>query len=1656
MAWADVAFRLNFFNPPAGSTALSLLEQNSLMAILKNLYDYSPTMRTIFDTHLVAAQQTLNIGNDVSAGANEPGGAGSAGGLPNFDLYINLSYWTSATQPFYRGVNESGVTFSFSMHRFLAHELVHNLLKQVDVYSGPPPNSQAVADLMGSASQTNQTGWTVPIENVIMAELAPHVSALDATYAPVTDAGQSRAAYYFQVQEIEAGQSLAPGVSVHRAFADLDENVTTVIDFRNAGNSNDLLFARGGNDTVLSGNGSDFVYGGRDSDALVGGGGADTIYGDYGTLVLDLQGLPSTAAPLGNDHLFGGDSTRVANGQSLTNWTPDVAEATSWLDGVTDRLEGGAGDDTYYVGAGLPTASYNFWDPSSNPYSNHFINPAIFSWVDQVKDSSGNDRIYGYSAEPRNIAGPNWDYMVVESTGTYSARSWVSQYYKNVFVWSTSLRDKAVMYDFALGRWLWVQAFDSNDDISSIPLAELIDFKWGQFGINKGADPTPPPANSPPPPPPPPGTPNNILDTPGDDYIGGTSGDDVIGASTGNDYIDGKEGNDVIAPGSGNDAVVGGAGYDTVSYSASDAAVDVDLDLYATQIGGHAQGDVLESIESVVGSAYDDQVRGTGYNNYLTGGGGSDLLDGRAGDDILDGGLGADQLFGGAGNDTFYVDNAADVVDEAVGAGTDTVRASVSYALGANAENLVLLGTASIATGNALDNALTGNSADNVFTPGLGDDSIAADAGDDLLIVSGNRADYVVSMVDANQVRIVDSRLGGEGTDTLSGVERVQFADGIFTVTALLGSGQSLNGTGNDDVLTGTTGHDVLSGLAGNDLLDGGAGVDIMIGGLGNDTFVIDNASDVVTELAGEGTDTIQSSLSLTITRHVENLTLTGSADLTAIGSDVANALTGNSGANLLVGLAGNDILNGGAGADRMEGGQGDDTYYVDTQADLVLEAAGEGIDTIISTVRVNSTANIENITLIGTAVVNAYANDLNNILIGNSAANTLQGFAGDDYLDGGAGGDQMVGNDGDDTYIVDSTSDSVSELANQGFDQVFSSVSRSIQFAGDIEKLTLTGTSALTATGNALDNELVGNVANNTLDGLSGVDTMRGGVGDDIYVVENTADAVIENAAEGTDLVRSTASSYTLSANVENLTLTGSLAINGVGSGLDNVLTGNTAANILSGAGGNDTIDGGDGNDTLYGGDGADVLTGKAGNDVLFGDAGNDSLNGGTGTDAMTGGSGDDVYIVDNAGDTVTEAIGEGTDRVESSVAWVLGANQENLTLTGSGAIAGTGNALNNWIIGNFANNTLSGADGDDILDGGTGTDTFIGGLGNDEYRVDGPGDIVTELANQGIDTVKSTATLTLAANVENLVLLGTNALSGTGNDLANVITGNSGANTLNGGLGADTLIGGLGNDTYVIENVGDAVTENAGEGTDLVQASISTTLWANVENLTLTGTANINAIGNALNNILTGNTGANLLDGGAGADAMSGGTGNDTYVVDTVGDTATEASTTGGTDLVQSFVSFTLGNNVENLLLTGTASTTGTGNSIANVITGNAGANVLSGLGGNDTIDGAGGDDRIIGGAGSDQLTGGAGSDTFYFATGFGTDVIQVFDDATVDNDVIEFSTSVFATFAAVQAASTQVGADVVITKSTTDKVTLKNTTLSQFGADDFRFVA
>ncbi|MDF3022813.1 MAG: hypothetical protein K0R10_174 [Alphaproteobacteria bacterium] len=450
----------------------------------------------------------------------------------------------------------------------------------------------------------------------------------------------------------------------------------------------------------------------------------------------------------------------------------------------------------------------------------------------------------------------------------------------------------------------------------------------------------------------------------------------------------------------------------------------------------------------------------------------------------------------------------------------------------------------------------------------------------------------------------------------------------------------------------------------------------------------------------------------------------------------------------------------------------------------------------------------------------------------------------------------------------------------------------------------------------------LNGGIGDDSIDGGTGDDMMTGGTGNDKYFVDSSGDIIVEQSGEGTDTITSSAS-FDMSANAQNAEIL-----------------------ILTGTAHNDA-------------------TGNGDNNTITGNAGNNRIDGGAGADKMSGGAGNDTYVVDNAGDSVTDT--SGIDTVEASITYTLGTGIESLLLTGGGNIHGTGNT---------GINTLTGNDGDNTLNGGTGADTLIGALGNDVYVVDNIGDVVSEDAAGGFDTVMASANYVLGAEIENLVLTGTRAANGTGNADDNTITGNTGINTLDGGGGFDTLIGGLGNDIYLVHDGDVTVLELSGAGTDTVRSDIDYALDDFVENLVLLGAARIGT-GNADANTITGTGGDDTLDGGGSIDKLIGGLGDDTYYVENTRDTVSEGVNGGNDTVYSSAGSFTLSANIETLILTG-AAVTGIGNAGHNLITGAAAQNTLSGMTGNDTLDG---------GAAADTLTGGTGADNFKFTVIDGT---------------------------------------------------------------------
>jgi Ca2+-binding RTX toxin-like protein len=935
-----------------------------------------------------------------------------------------------------------------------------------------------------------------------------------------------------------------------------------------------------------------------------------------------------------------------------------------------------------------------------------------------------------------------------------------------------------------------------------------------------------------------------------------------------------------------------------------------------------------------------------------------------------------------------------------------------------------------------------------------GETTVSETAPGDIHLAAGANGDYTIQWLNGSDV--VQLRYDADNLPVLASVT------GDISNNVITGSNAATSGLR----LVGGLGNDILTGTAFADILDGTDGADRLIGGAGNDTYIV-NGDDRIVENEGSGLDTVVTRESYTLTaRSIENLRLLGTSPANLTGNGVDNTIYGNRADN---------VINGRGGADTMIGGNGNDTYYVDSSLDTIIENANEGIDTMIA---VSGTLpnNVENFRATGTNNSIISGNALDNHIIGNNGANVI---------DGQGGADILQGRGGDDVYYV-GAGDQIIEGLDNGDD--FALVNVSYVLDDNVEGASLIAGGVFNLTGNDLANQLSGNSDANILDGGAGADTMRGFQGADIYIVDNVGDVVIDgDTITGADEVRASVSFSLTGTDAENLTLTGKAAIDGTGSNAGNVIRGNAAANVITGVGGSDTLYGNGGNDQLIAGaNGNSTLAGGTGNDtytvsaqgdlvdtivelanqgtdtilanitgglyalpenvenltliagfgsagavgnslsnVIIGDAGNNILDGGGGADVLSGGLGDDIYVVDSAADVVSEEIDGGDDTIESAASRTLGSNIENLRLSGSANVSGTGNTLANSITGNSGANTLQGLAGNDVLVGGGGTDTLAGGDDND-MLVGGSGNDVFDGGN-GIDTASFRAAastisvdLAITATTQNTGY-GQDRLTGienvlgsdTGNDFlqgdananrlfgsggGDVLDGRAGADTLQGGEGNDTLTGGADNDTLdggngfdtasyagaatgVTVDLSESGAQATGDGTDRL---------AGIEGLLGSATGNDTLTGDYQANTIDGNGGNDLIEGGDGADTLSGGAGTDTIsYAGSVGDVMVNLGTGaandgfGARDVISGF---------ENIV----------GSQFDDTLRGDGGANVIEGGTGRDVIRGGAGADIFVYRNLSDSTLATAGRDTIIdFVTGDKIDLSLIDADSTTVGD-------------------------------------------------------
>jgi Ca2+-binding RTX toxin-like protein len=1183
---------------------------------------------------------------------------------------------------------------------------------------------------------------------------------------------------------------------------------------------------------------------------------------------------------------------------------------------------------------------------------------------------------------------------------------------------------------------------------------------------------------------------------------------------------------------------------------------------------------------------------GNDANNELTG---------NSQANFLDGGVGIDLLIGGMGDDTYIVDNVDDVVVENASSaqltpfgarafleGIDTVRSSVSYTLSENVENLTLTGAAAIdGTGNELANNLIGNSAANVLSGGGDNDTFIGGAGNDTLRGGTGNDIYLFNLGDGVDT-ITDTSLPGEGntvefgagiapTDLSLGVgsllirvgtngdaihltnfdptnvlgprtiESFRFADGTgLSYDQLVARGFDLTGTAGHDTITGTNVVDQINGLAGDDTIQAGAGEDLLNGGAGSDSYIYN---------LGDGIDTIDDTAAVGAGNRLQFGAGISQTGLTFTRDEVARTLTidvGGSGTDQLV-LTNFDLIgaNGSLVVETLAFADGSTASlsallggpvnhaptvatpladqmvpedapfsiavpantFADQDANDVLTLSASLADGTALPAWLTFDATTRTFTgtpddaQVGSLDLKVTATDTGTLSAADTFTLTVTNVNEVPTVAAPLT-DQQATEDAPFTFVVQtSTFADVDQLHG---DQLTYSATRedgtalpswlsfdatTRTFSG-IPLNSDVGTLALRVTATDIGNLSVSDTFSLTVTNVNDAPTVAAPLADQTgNEDEPFSFTIAANTFADADLIHGDVLTYSatladgstlptwLSFNPTTRTLSGTpgngdvgvlaltvtatdtgnlsaatgfaLTIQNVndaptvavpladqqatqGTPLSVVVPANTFADVDAGdtltytaaqadgtslptwlsfdpltrtfsgtpqSGDVGTLDvrvtatdqgtlsvadvfaltiapsgGTAGNDTLIGTDGDDTLSGLAGNDTLTGGEGQDLLDGGTGNDTMQGGTGNDTYIVDVAVDVVTELANEGTDTVQSSITYTLGANVENLTLTGTANLNSTGNVLDN------------------ILTGNSGANVLTGGAGNDTYVV-GAGDTVVEQAGGGTDRVESAITYMLGSNVEHLTLTGTTAINGTGNTFANVLLGNSVANALTGGGGDDTLDGGDGNDVLDGGTGNDALVGGLGHDTLSGGGNVDTLDGGAGDDNLDGGDGNDALTGGIGDDQLTGGGEADTLDGGEGHDTLDGGAGNDILLAGQGNDILIGGGNADTLDAGDGDDSLD-GGAGNDILLAGAGNDQLIGGGNADTLDGGSGNDTLDGVAGDDILLGGEGDDTLLGGGdhdvldggtGNDILEGAAGDDLFHFKIGYGQDTIQ-----------------------------------------------------------------
>ena len=1313
---------------------------------------------------------------------------------------------------------------------------------------------------------------------------------------------------------------------------------------------NGLALGGDGNDTLLGGLGADNLRGEAGSDLLDGGDGADLLNGgDGNNTLLGGLGADTMVAGFGNDLLDGGEGDDNLNGGGPNNTLlgglgADTLQAAGYGNGLldggdgADSLNGGDGTNIVLGGLGADTMVAGFGN-------------------DLLDGGDGADSMAGGYGDDTYVVDNLRDRMTeIAGQGTDTILLRLARFSL------TGLQVENVTGDMP------DQAFSitGNTLANVLTGAELADSLAG--GSNA-------------------------------DTLNGLDGQDSLDGGTGNDLLDGGGGHDTLVGGTGADLLRGdGLSFETeelfdptenpfagvnMPYQPALSFTDLDNDGDPDLVMASDWGELRAWQRNADGSyTAMDGAAGRPANPFAALG---QFDSAKPSFTDLDGDGDLDLVVGN-GNGLRVFQRDGSFYTELTGGANPFIGINVGWGQAQAFTDLDGDGDLDLVTGNGSSNIRAFRRDGASFTELTGSanpfaairvNSTASpiftdlDSDGDLDLVVGARdgtlrsfrrdgASFTELTGSANPFAGIDV-----GWDAAPGFTYVD-QDGILDLVVGSGDGPVL-------VFAPPRGQDSLVGGAGNDTLDGGGGADTMAGGTGNDSFYVDNAGDVVQEVAGQGTDTILLRLgNYTLSgTTVENLTGAADRAFSVLGSSINNVLTGAAQADTLNGDAGNDTLNGSAGSDSVVGGIGNDWLDGGADADTLSGAAGNdmllggnGADWA-SYAELTAASQAVTVNLTTGRATGAAGNDsltgIENIL-GGAGNDTLLGDALANILSGGAGNDSLVG--------------------GAGLDWVSYAELTAASQAVTVNLVTGSGTGAagndtLSAIENILsgagNDSLLGNDLANTLDGGAGADIMAGGNGDDVYIVGD-GDVVREGGGQGTDLILLRRASFNLSGQAADNVMADM-------AGLTFSVTGNSLANVLTGGERADTLDGGSENDTLNGSAGNDSLIGGLGNDRLDGGADADTLSGGSGDDNLNGGGGADWAIyAELAASSQAITINLVTGRATGAAGSDTLSGIENI-LSGAGNDSLLGDSLANFLMGGAGNDTVAGGDGDDTLTPGLGHDSILGGDGSDSVSY-------AELtaASQAITINLVTGRVTGAAGNDTLSGIEI-VMAGAGND--SLLAGAQGFGVLYGATGQDTLRGDIGAYTYLFGGANaDLLLAGSGQSQYLLGEAGNDTLVAGTgSSQLLLGQGFVNYgsrfADDAGADSLVGGSGAYQgLFGGLGADTLVAGTGDNQILSDGAyniySDTPADGadSLVGGSGLNQDL--YASGGN-DTLVAGVGANQYLEGGQDADSLVGGAGAEqVLRGGAGNDTLAAGGGNNQALFGAGDDDsLQGGAGND-------------------------------------------------------------------------------